>query len=490
MPRKRRSLSLSPQKKTSNPSIPVDFSSSATLPLPPAMSGNKKEVVSSMCEMFPNLEPSLIEMVLSEYTEVEIVMDYLLELSTVAKMEANLESTGFEKITSYLDGVQVNSHEENEDTVTDKAEDYLDDPCIDETACHDLDMLLDEALDRYGLTSPEDIYSTEKPKSSLSEASTSGVMSQQVQSPSPGNTSFHSEYMENIAQSQIRLARAEELQLGDSPTKSNADTISTTSSVKPKITELEQTETSPGTNDIFLQNDRTGTINAQRHFASNEMPAVQKFNQESIHSVLTAQSDAPSISPKSQIKWNPLASAFFPASSQHGSFITPVVANPVQWSYAACARHPSGLISYNAQVPSAYVWNPFSSTQWTSENVMPISVPNPKPQPSTQTSKKVTRLVGKVLILLRGAPGSGKSTLARMLLEQHPTGVILSTDDYFDQNGQYQYDKNCLSEAHDWNQKRAKDAFEKECLTDYNRQYQLTWMGNEAIHLYGHETQI
>ncbi|XP_073464686.1 NEDD4-binding protein 2 isoform X2 [Aquarana catesbeiana] len=464
MPRKRRSLSLSPQKKSSNPNIPVSLSSSATLPLPPAMSGNKKEMLRSMCEMFPNLEPSLIEMVLSEYTEVEIVMDYLLELSTVAKMEAKLESTGFENITSYLDGLQMNSHSpENGDT--DKAEDYPDDSCIDETGCHDLDMLLDEALDRYGLTSSEDIYSKEKPESLVSEASTSGVMSQQVQSTSPGNTSFHAEYVENIAQTQISLDRAEELQLCASPHKSNADTISTTSSVKPKITELEQTEanfmTSPGTHDISLQNDNIRTTNSQRHFVSSKMPAVQKFSQESIQSVLTGQSIAPSVSPKSQYKWNPLASTFIPAASQQGSFITPVVANPVQWPYAPCAIQPSGVFSFNAQVPSAYVWNPFSSIQWTAENVKPISVPKPKPQLIAQSSKKVTRLVGKVLILLRGAPGSGKTTLARMLLEQNPAGVILSTDDYFQQNGQYQFDINCLSEAHDWNQKRAKDAFEK-----------------------------
>lgn len=341
-------------------------------------------------------------------------MDYLLELSTVAKMEAKLESTGFENITSYLDDFQMNSHSpENGDT--DKAEDYPDDTYIDETGCHDLDMLLDEALDRYGLTSSEDIYSKEKPDSSLSEASISSVMSHQVQSTSPGNTSFHTEYVENIPQNQISLDRAEELQLGDTPHKSNADSISTTS-VKSKITELELTAdfmTSPGTHDIFLQNDKVGTTNSQRHFVSSKMPAAQKFSQESTKSVLTGQSIAPSVSPKSQYKWNPLASTFIPAANPQCSFITPVVANPVQWPYAACAIQPSGVLPFTAQVPPAYAWNPFSSIQWTAENVKPISVPKPKPQLIAQTSKKVTRLVGKVLMLLRGAPGSGKTTLAR-----------------------------------------------------------------------------
>ncbi|KAM5192931.1 NEDD4-binding protein 2 [Mantella aurantiaca] len=459
MPRKRR-MSLSPQKKASNPSIPATLSSSATLPLSSAMSGNKEEMLSSMCEMFPNLESSLIEMVLSEYKEIEIVMDYLLELSTVAKMEAKLESTGFEKITANLDGLYMNSQSsENEDTVTGKAEGYLEDTCIDETSCNDLDMLLDEALDRYGLTNPEDIYSTVQPESLVSDASISGVMSEQVQSISHGHTSFQTEYMENIAEPPTSLAGAEELE------KSYDVTIAAPSPVRPKITELEKTEsefkTLPGTNDILLHNEKIITTSSQRHFASHEIPAVRKDNQGSIQSVLTAQSNVPSVPPKTQINWNPLASAFFPASNPQGSFITPVFANPIQWSYPACAPQPSRVISYNTRVPSAYVWNPFPPAQWSAENVRPIIVPKPKPQINAQISKKVIRLVGKVIIILRGAPGSGKSTLARIILEQNPTGVILSTDDYFYQNGKYQFDLNCLSEAHDWNQKRAKDAFEK-----------------------------
>uniref|UniRef100_A0A3Q2XAS1 NEDD4 binding protein 2 n=1 Tax=Hippocampus comes TaxID=109280 RepID=A0A3Q2XAS1_HIPCM len=71
------------------------------------------------------------------------------------------------------------------------------------------------------------------------------------------------------------------------------------------------------------------------------------------------------------------------------------------------------------------------------------------------------RLEGKVLVLLRGPPGSGKSTLARALVEHNPGGVALSTDDYFTVQGHYHFDPATLGEAHEWNHKRAKEAFER-----------------------------
>lgn len=40
--------------------------------------------------------------------------------------------------------------------------------------------------------------------------------------------------------------------------------------------------------------------------------------------------------------------------------------------------------------------------------------------------------------------------------EDNPSGVILSTDDYFYINGQYQFDVKYLGEAHEWNQNRGK----------------------------------
>ncbi|KGL85262.1 NEDD4-binding protein 2-like 2 [Tinamus guttatus] len=67
----------------------------------------------------------------------------------------------------------------------------------------------------------------------------------------------------------------------------------------------------------------------------------------------------------------------------------------------------------------------------------------------------------KLLLILRGLPGSGKSTLSRLLLSQDCDGIILSTDDYFHQQDGYTYNATHLGDAHDWNQKRAKQAMEE-----------------------------
>lgn len=63
-----------------------------------------------------------------------------------------------------------------------------------------------------------------------------------------------------------------------------------------------------------------------------------------------------------------------------------------------------------------------------------------------------------VLILMRGLPGSGKSTRARELLSTGPSGIILSTDDYFAHKDGYHYDPSLLGAAHEWNQRRARSA--------------------------------
>ncbi|WAQ99673.1 N42L2-like protein [Mya arenaria] len=62
----------------------------------------------------------------------------------------------------------------------------------------------------------------------------------------------------------------------------------------------------------------------------------------------------------------------------------------------------------------------------------------------------------KLLIIVRGLPGSGKTTLARALKLQ--SGSVFSTDDYFMKGQQYEYKPEQLTDAHQWNRDRAKEA--------------------------------
>ncbi|XP_069600672.1 NEDD4-binding protein 2 [Ranitomeya imitator] len=427
MPRKRKSLSASPQRRvslTGSPSVP-----SAGLPLPPAMSNNREEVFSNMCEMFPNLDPSLVEMVLSEYKEVETVMDYLLELSTSTKGNTQ-ESTGFAMVPSLLDDFEVESQvSDNFQHVPDQIEEPTDASYMDETVCNDLDMLLDEALDKYGLNCAErceeDIVEPE-----LDHAR------------NIGDTSCHTDHI-------LADQSSADLQSEDHTYTLESDVLSD----------------ERNTGAVADVTEPDGLVNAdysnyRATYSQENVTSVEKPPEvdEPFTGPMspTTQVKLQTVSPNSQTKWNPMASCFYPVSNLNPAFIAPVAINPLQWPSVAGIRPPVAGVCYN---PPQFLWNfnHFPQTHWKAETIKPINMAQSGPQ----MPKKVTPYVGKVLVLLRGAPGSGKSTLARLILGQNPTGVILSTDDYFSQNGDYQYDISCLGEAHEWNHKRAKDAFEK-----------------------------
>jgi len=63
----------------------------------------------------------------------------------------------------------------------------------------------------------------------------------------------------------------------------------------------------------------------------------------------------------------------------------------------------------------------------------------------------------KTLVMLRGISGTGKSALARKMEKKY--GVkALSTDDFFMEDGEYNFNPKKLGEAHSWNFDRAKKA--------------------------------
>ncbi|XP_068178330.1 NEDD4-binding protein 2 isoform X2 [Antennarius striatus] len=146
--------------------------------------------------------------------------------------------------------------------------------------------------------------------------------------------------------------------------------------------------------------------------------------------------------------WNVEAPVFTPCvqENQQPAFIVPVAQPPSSWP--GQPRHPHWLSQGAVSKAPA---KPFAT--------IPKSWASSAPQTPSQYNR--IRLQGKVLVLLRGAPGSGKSTMARALVEHNPGGVRLSTDDFFFRRGEYQYDPSAVGEAHEWNHKRAKEAFEK-----------------------------
>ena len=68
--------------------------------------------------------------------------------------------------------------------------------------------------------------------------------------------------------------------------------------------------------------------------------------------------------------------------------------------------------------------------------------------------------MNKEFIIMRGLPGSGKSTLAKQLAGD--TGSQFAADDYFmDEQGNYNWSADKISEAHRWNHDRIKKAIEQ-----------------------------
>ncbi|NWU14660.1 N4BP2 protein, partial [Cephalopterus ornatus] len=163
---------------------------------------------------------------------------------------------------------------------------------------------------------------------------------------------------------------------------------------------------------------------------------------------------------QSQQHWNLMAPVFYPSSRSH-SFVVPVAASPGQWRPGSDYRTlEKGLSVSSPVVSNAWDSNPSLKVWGNQDRNSKLNLSQVQQPRVCHMMRKKMHLIGQVLVLLRGVPGSGKSYLARNLLEDNPGGIILSTDDYFNKHGQYHYDPSCLGEAHDWNRKRAKEAFE------------------------------
>lgn len=91
-----------------------------------------------------------------------------------------------------------------------------------------------------------------------------------------------------------------------------------------------------------------------------------------------------------------------------------------------------------------------------------------------------------------GVPGSGKSTAIKNL---HPKGTIFSSDDYYCQEGKYNYVAELIGEAHGWNLRNFIDYVSKtktgEAVVDNTNTSIVEMAPYVAIaQAYGHKVKV
>ncbi|XP_062348707.1 NEDD4-binding protein 2 [Cinclus cinclus] len=488
---------------------------------------NKEELFNSMSEMFSDLDPSVVYMVLSECDfKVENAMDHLLELSTHAKGVASSKTLGFDLAASSLPLVNQQRSIENErmrectgaHSYSGAAREEILSPGVQLTG--DLNSLLETAFQNYSLSEefpnsaddqiiPEHPVEhngfTKFPEWEISDsvcnallfpqqAETNNVVLENsccsqppvsqlsVQTSSPSSSGSFAQILEDsdlleihvqhdVASEVYKLSNGEISENSDQTQDTLLDQSSMTaascgSSQRPM--ELGVAVTGDPNSRCLEQHEDAVTAFSSYQSASlpeayispetssfqTQKPADTQQTQQGYNVHFSTPSG------QSQQHWNLMAPVFYPSSGSH-SFVIPVAAGPGQWRPVSNSRtSEKGLFLSSPVVSNAWDGNPSLKVWGNQDRNSQLNLSQAQQPRFCHMMRNKMQLIGQVLVLLRGVPGSGKSYLARNLLEDNPDGIILSTDDYFYKHGQYHYDPDCLGEAHDWNRKRAKEAFE------------------------------
>ncbi|NXP13074.1 N4BP2 protein, partial [Thinocorus orbignyianus] len=528
MPR-RRKTGGSPSRKNCNSDRMVfgvfqgDPGHSASLAV---HSVNKEELFNSMSEMFSDLDPSVVYMVLSECDfKVENAMDYLLELSTHARGVASSKTLGSDSVASPLALVnqqrfvanermgrsaaeQSNSEEEKEKVLS---------PDVQLT--EELDSLIENAFQRYSSSdklpnsandqivcehSVEHDSFNEFPEWEKSDSACDVLLFPQqtgpnnellenyccpqppvshlsIQTSSPAAPDTSAQILEDSDVSEIHVQH----DVASEVCEQLSAEVSCGNSERTQDTVLDQTSLTAASGESSQSSPELGVaVTGNRNSGCLEQleDVVTVFNShqstclpEACVSLETSSFKTPKpadfqqtqqgydlncSTPSYQQHWNLMAPVFYPSSGSH-SFVTPVALGPGRWRPVSdCGTLEKGLFFSSPVVLNAWDSNPSLKVWGNQDRNSKLNLSQAQQPPVCHMMRKKMHLIGQVLVLLRGVPGSGKSYLARNLLEDNPGGIILSTDDYFCKNGQYHYDPDCLGEAHDWNRKRAKEAFE------------------------------
>ncbi|XP_006895479.1 PREDICTED: NEDD4-binding protein 2-like [Elephantulus edwardii] len=507
MPRRRKNRGSLSQKTAGSQKVVVSRVASnvepaTTLPRQPEIPVDPDNLVTSISEMFSTLDPDVVYMVLSECDfKVENAMDSLLELSASGPKKEetfsnslpaseDLESTAENKTMRKCPG------KEWEDSHVDAALDILLTQEFDSlpqrtfepfesSAGHlspswplqDVNSLRDSSEyvnSASGSSSPVLLQQNPDLTKEITENSASALNSNSLTSQSVSNECQHSLKDDILASEDKSLdtclpSRPLHLVDGSIVDYSNLKEIKEKSST----TECIGTQFSQGPADgnankphvplnLSAQNPQLhglGTDGNKNFFAPYMLiPSDGLTVKLSTPNELSPKEKGMNYSPvlayvpillppyATSLLWNPVMNTFNLFQGNHG-FVTPVVTTPAHWNPVQYIQFPT--ISQTFQTSGWKNKDGTSAYQVQGHSVSPAP---------TQKIKSYSNLV---LILLRGLPGSGKSSLARALQKHNPGGVVLSTDDYFYINGQYQFDVKYVKEAHEWNEQRAKEAFEK-----------------------------
>ncbi|XP_010776333.1 NEDD4-binding protein 2 [Notothenia coriiceps] len=424
-----------------------NFTSSTSL-----SSSEKETIVQSMKEMFSHLDPEVIYIVLSECDfKVENAMDSLLELSVAAEVAAPMPShvSGFELTAAAL----LRPLHFSEPRPDSSKPPQLPSPPSTNLLTEELDLLVDQELET--LTAQQ--YAKEDHHSS---PYLSVGMSLSSFPPPP----FPQQVLPEVLQSSMQPGSrgssgggpVEHISRASSPLDQLS--IWEDEMVEKQLSRVDFTH-------LVTENPANKTKSPLDLAASGRPSAFQVYKkQDPLHTLPDSARVMPSKAivggARSKVNmlnqeplgyiplpWNPQAPVFSPRvhGNQGPAFITPVASNWPRMPRHASPWPSQGPVGQAPLRPSATIPKSWALS----------AGPHPPPQYSR------LRLEGRVLVLLRGPPGSGKSTLARALLEHNRGGVILSTDNYFTRHGEYQFDPNALGEAHEWNHKQAKEAFER-----------------------------
>ncbi|NXS31905.1 N4BP2 protein, partial [Pomatostomus ruficeps] len=491
---------------------------------------NKEELFNSMSEMFSDLDPSVVYMVLSECDfKVENAMDHLLELSTHAKGVGPSKTLGFDLAASSLPFVNQQRSIANERTGESIAAHCNSGAAVEKVLSpgvqltEELDSLVESAFQNYSLSVelpnsandqivhehpvehdgfPE-FPEWEKPDSLCNvlllpeQAETNNEvlenfccsqppvsqLSTQKSSPSASHTFAQILEDSDLLEIHVQHDVASEVykqsngEISCENSDQTQDTVWDQSSVTAASGRSSQRPMELGVAVTGDPNSRCleqpkDAVTGFSSYQSASLPEAyisletSSFKTQNPADIQQTQQGCnlnfSTLSGQSQQHWNLMAPVFYPSSGSQ-SFVIPVAASPGQWrpvSERFCRISEKGLFLSSPVVSNAWDSNPSLKVWGNQDRNSKLNLSQAQQPRVCHMMRKKMHLIGQVLVLLRGVPGSGKSYLARNLLEDNPGGIILSTDDYFYKNGQYYYDPDCLGEAHDWNRKRAKEAFE------------------------------